>query len=158
MDNIFGSFLNFHTAAFIIGCYILTWLTRRLFETWKPDLKPIKKNRTEVYKTNFARWWNSFILYLIPPVWGVVAGLLLFSHLTWPKGFESLQAVTFFGMVCGWLSGMLYKLFVKALLKKLGVKDEKETKKLVKESEEPKVAGEDKKKREVEDPVTEDED
>lgn len=150
MDRIFENFLTLHTAAFVIGCYVLTWLTRRGVETGKPSLKPIKLNRTEKYKTEFARWWNSFILYLIPPAWGLLAAAVLFHHLKWPPGFDTLQAVMFFGMVCGWLSGLLYKFLMKILLRKLGAKEEELDKEVEKAEDDPKVAGEDKKERKVE--------
>ena len=156
-DKVFESFLSWTTLSFVVGCYFLTFITRRLFETWKPDLKPVKKNRTECYKSEFARWWNSFILYLIPPTWGLVGAYFLFPHLTWPKGFESLQAVMFFGMVCGWLSGLLFKFLVKFLLKKAGATEEQAEKAINKFEKDPKLAGEDKKKREVEKPEIDDE-
>lgn len=152
MDTIYESFLNLHTAAFIIGCYALTWLTRRLFETWKPSLRPNKKNHIETYKTKAALWWNSFILYLIPPAWGVLGGWVLYPYLHWPSGFESLQAVMFFGMVCGWVSGLVYKFLMKLLLKKMGATDEQAEKAAEKFEGDPKVAGEDKKKRKIEKP------
>lgn len=120
MDNIFTAFWSLTTGVLVIGCFALTWITRRGIETSFRSLKPIKGGRTETYKNEVARWWNSFILYLIPPTWGLGLGALLFNHLEWPKGFESREAVMFFGMICGWLCGVLYKFLVKFFLKKMG--------------------------------------
>jgi membrane protein DedA with SNARE-associated domain len=71
----------------------------------------------------------------------MVLGAVLYSHLSWPPGFASRQAVIFFGMICGWLSGLLYKFLMKALLKKLGVKEEDVEKAVKKFETKPKVAG-----------------
>jgi hypothetical protein len=146
MDNAFDQFMNWHTLLLALGCYILTFITRRGLETWKPSLRPVKHNRTESYKNKFAKWWNSFILYLLPPVWGVLVALVLFKHLPWPVGITTVQGAMFFGMVCGWCSGLVYKLFKKTLIARAGVATEG----ALPRDKDPKVPGEDKTKREVE--------
>ena len=53
-------------AIYATACYVLTFITRRIVETAKPDLKKVP------YTSTFSRWWNGVILYTIGPFYGVV--------------------------------------------------------------------------------------
>jgi len=136
--DIFKDFLTTACLTLLIGCYGLTWIIRRGIETAWPKLRPLKKGGTEVYLSKFADWWNSFILYLIPPAVGLGLGAGLYKHFEWPATFKTLQGVMFFGMVCGWLSGLLFKLLIRLLTKRLTGEDDKQA---AEDAKDPVVAG-----------------
>lgn len=137
-SDIFKDFVTTAAVVLLIGCYGLTWILRRGIETAAPSLRPVKKEGSEIYKNKLSYWWNSFILYLIPPAVGLGLGAGLYKHFVWPTTFKTLQGVMFFGMVCGWLSGLLFKLLIRVFIKRLTGEDDKQA---ADDAKDPVVAG-----------------
>lgn len=111
MDQAFSEFLGWHTLIFGLACWILTFFTRRIVETAKPDLamQADENHPTPSYKTKLARWWNQVILYAIPVFWGMTTAGLAKMY-PFPKGIDTLSGRLFFGMVVGFFSGFMFKL------------------------------------------------
>lgn len=124
MENIVSSFLQFGTI--ILGCavFIATLLVRRFVETALPSVKKQAdaNDPKASYKTTFSRWWNEVILYALPIVIGCIFGLINASFM-FSADMTSLSGRCIFGGVVGHLSGFVYKLVKKAIIKKVGVSE-----------------------------------
>lgn len=119
MDTIFKNPV-FLLAVYATACYVLTFITRRIVETAKPDLKE------EPYTSTFSRWWNDVILYTIAPVYGVVLALLLRKTDYFPEEVKGDWVVAvMFGLVCGFTCSWFFKIF-KRMLAKAAKVEEKE--------------------------------
>ena len=127
MDDALTNFVGWHTLIFGLACWILTFFTRRVVETAVPSLKKgTDANQAGVtYKTTFARWWHEVILYAVPVVWGGLSASLATMY-PFPAGLTSFSARLLFGIVIGFFSGFIYKIFKKVVLKKFDIADENE--------------------------------
>ena len=108
---------------FMTACYILTTVTRRIVETAAPSLKKKADANDPAlsYETNMSRWWNEVILYALPAVFGLVMSLTLSTSDYMPERWRDAPAAIMFGLSCGFLSGMGYKLLKRAIAQKAGV-------------------------------------
>jgi drug/metabolite transporter (DMT)-like permease len=110
---------------FASACYVLTFLTRRIVEAAKPDVrKQADENDKKVtYTTSFARWWNTVILYALAPGYGVLLALCLRGTDYFPPNFQETAPAMLLGLVAGFLSGFLYKLLKKLIAGRAGVEE-----------------------------------
>jgi hypothetical protein len=110
---------------FASACFVLAFITRRIVEAARPDIKKqADENEMKItYTTAFARWWNTVILYALAPTWGVALALGLRSTEYLPESFRSPQPAVIFGLVSGFLCGMFFKIFKKLLAKKVGFEE-----------------------------------
>jgi len=122
MDEIVQQFISTGAVILALACYIVTWFIRRAVETARPSLakKADENHKDATYETPFARWWNKFILYLIPVVTGALSGLIDMPFI-FGEDLKTTAARCLFGSVIGWFSGMLYKGLRMGFAKKLGV-------------------------------------
>lgn len=100
---------------------IITFFIRRVVETALPNLKKkADENSPQVtYLTEFARWWNSVILYALPVVTGSALAIVKpdwFLPESATKGDAFL-----YGMIIGWFSSFLYKVVRKTLKARTGI-------------------------------------
>lgn len=111
---------------FGVGCYVTTFITRRVVEAWKPSLKKQndENNKNETYTSTGARWWNTVILYALGPFYGVVGALALKSADFFPQSFRETAPVVLLGLVSGFLAGFCYKLLKRILARGVGVKED----------------------------------
>lgn len=118
MDNILKNPV-FLLAVYATACYFLTFITRRIVETAKPDLKK------EPYTSKFSLWWNDVILYSIAPAYGVGLALALRGTDYFPaelKGSALVAVMT--GLVCGFTCSWFFKIFKRMLAKAAKVEEE----------------------------------
>lgn len=104
-----------------IGIFILTFFTRRVVELGYPKLrKQADANLPKItYLTPLSRWWNEFLLYLIPVVYGCLAGLSSSEFLF--TGIPDPFAKILFGGGVGWFASTLYKLVRRLMIQKAGL-------------------------------------
>lgn len=109
----------------IIGvcCYFLALITRRIFEAGFVCLKATG-DPAKPYKTTMSRWWNEVILYTLPVIYGNVVCLLLYKTTFFPDGYQSWQAAMVLGTATGFMSGFLYKVAKRLILRDAGVEKE----------------------------------
>lgn len=122
MDNAIANFLQFGTLVLACAVFILTFFVRRIVETAVPSVKKQADENAKAvtYKTTFARWWNSVILYAIPVVIGSLIGLVNISFI-FTGDIKTISGRMIFGGVVGWFSSFLYKVVRKMIIKKTGV-------------------------------------
>lgn len=111
-----STFFGVYTLLFASFCWISTFLIRRVVETTWPSLKKASdvNDLTKLtYLTPMSRWWNEVILYILPVNIGIVGALAAKTIL--PAGFQLWQSRVVFGCVIGFMSGFLYKLFIRII-------------------------------------------
>lgn len=108
---------------FMTACYILTTTTRRIVETASPSLKKQAdaNSPSATYLTTMSRWWNEVILYAIPALYGLIMALTLRGSEYMPAPWRDASPAVMFGLSCGFLSGLGYKLLKRSIAQKAGV-------------------------------------
>lgn len=119
-------FLLIPTLFFALGCWVITYLLRRVLETAVPKLKD-----TAPYETKLAEWWGEVILPTMPALIGVIGALILKGvvvegYRIIPVMFSSWQGAVLYGVVVGFFCSLIYKAFKKMFFNRLGVKTEEE--------------------------------
>jgi hypothetical protein len=115
-------FLLIPTLFFALGCWVVTFIIRKVVETAYPKIKG-----TPPYETKLQSWWHEVILFAAPALVGVGGALSLKNvEMVIPKMFSSWQGAILYGLVIGFFCSLIYKAFKKMFFSKLGVKDEKE--------------------------------
>jgi len=112
---------------YVSACYVLTFLTRRIVEAWKPGLrKQADANAVEVsYLSNASRWWNEVILYTIAPAYGVVLALAMRTTDYFPSDFDGGYLVAIIvGLVCGFTCSWFFKVLKKVVSRAAKVEEE----------------------------------
>lgn len=119
MDDALDQLLNFGSLIFAVSVVIATFFVRRTVETAWPHLrKQADENAPQVtYSTQFARWYQTVILYAIPVVVGGLIGLIDVPYF-FPDSVQTMEGRLFFGGVVGWFSSALYKVAKRILAKK----------------------------------------
>jgi len=110
------TFFSVYTLMFASFCWISTFMIRRVVETQWPTLKKASdvNDLTKLtYLTPMAMWWNEVILYALPVVIGILGALL--AKATLPKEIQAWQSRVLFGCVIGFMSGFLYKIFIRII-------------------------------------------
>jgi hypothetical protein len=121
-DAFVNNFFGWHTLVFMLGCYVLTFFTRRVLETAIPSL-PMKADENDPapsYPTVMSRWWNKVIVYVLPVAFGALLGLVAKKY-PFPDGFQSVSARLLFGVFAGFFSGFVFKIVTQIIGKKFGV-------------------------------------
>lgn len=123
MDKAIEQFVNVNSIIYIIAIIATTFFVRRIVETAVPSVtkKADENGKGSTYESGFARWWNQVILYLIPVV---VGGLIVQIPLLTEIGIQTFSGKFVYGMSLGWMSGLVYKVFRRAVANKFGVKIE----------------------------------
>jgi undecaprenyl pyrophosphate phosphatase UppP len=106
---------------FAAAVYFFSFILRRVVENIFPCLVH-KAADGEDYKSAISRWWNTVILYAIPPAWGVAIAFFIRNTALFPDSFREWQTAIVFGIAFGSMSGLLYKLLKRVLAAKAGVK------------------------------------
>jgi len=98
----------------IVFCLVIfgvVWLVRKGLSLIFPKLN--KKD------TKLNKVWEELLLPLMPMVFGGTAGWLISSY-PYPELFTSTTAHVFFGIFCGLISGLTYRLVKQNIMKKIG--------------------------------------
>ncbi len=119
-------FLILPTLFFALGCWVATFLIRRVVETAYPKIKG-----KAPYETRLQEWWGEVILFAMPATLGVLGALVLRKAAVAgqniiPPMFSSWQGAVLYGLVVGFFCSLIYKAFKQMFFKKLGVKTEAE--------------------------------
>lgn len=119
MDSAIDQLLSLGSMIFAVSIVIVTFFIRRVVETQWPDLrKQADENAiATTYLNNFARWYQTVILYAIPVVVGGLLGLLKITYF-FPESIQTAGGRLFFGGVVGWFSSAIYKVVKKMLASK----------------------------------------
>lgn len=116
----------FLLAVYGTACYVLTFITRKIVETAKPDLKKQADANSKkiTYLSAGARWWNDVILYTLAPTFGAALALGLKDTDYFPDEFKGGTLVALMAGVCvGFTCGWFFKIFKKLLTRATGMKD-----------------------------------
>jgi hypothetical protein len=102
--------------------YVLSFLTRKFLETAFSCLKYTAEDAKskKPYPNAASKWWNEFILYVLPPGWGVACALVMLKTELLPEGFREWRVAVFFGIAMGSICGLLYKGLKKLITDRLG--------------------------------------
>lgn len=119
-------FLLVPTLFFALGCWVATFLIRRIVETAYPKIKG-----KPPYETKLQEWWHEVILFALPATIGVIGALILRKSEVAgtsivPPMFSSWQGAILYGLVIGFFCSLIYKAFKQMFFKRLGVKTEEE--------------------------------
>lgn len=104
-----SEFLNLSTIVFCLVVFCLVWVQRKVVEGLLPKLKDPK------YK--YSHYWTELFVPIGPISTGGILGFLV-SEYPYPEMFSTSTSRTFFGIVCGLLSGLVYRLVKKNVLEK----------------------------------------
>lgn len=110
MHDLVEQFLSMSTMVFCLAVVALVWIQRRLLEGFLPVLK----NK----ETRVGKMWREMFVPLAPIGTGGIAGMVATKY-PYPEMFTSFSSRLFFGLVCGLLSGLVYRLIKKNVMDKL---------------------------------------
>jgi uncharacterized membrane protein len=103
---------------FCLAIFAITWVIRKGLELIFPKL--LEKD------TKLKKVWEEYILRLIPIIFGGVLGGLITSY-PYPETFETGVARVFFGIFCGLISTLVYRLIKRNILNKIGANSDDES-------------------------------
>lgn len=107
--------------------FFLTFITRHIVETAKPDWKKQAdaNDKKKSYISAGARWWNEVILYTLGPMFGVALALGLADTDYFPEQLKANTLVVVMSGIClGFTCGWFFKIFKKLLSKGSGVSED----------------------------------
>ena len=116
----------FLLAVYGTAIFFLTYSTRKIVETAKPELKKqADANDAKIsYKSTGARWWNEVVLYSLGPFFGVVLAFSLRETEYFPAMFKANYALTAMAGICvGFTCGWFFKIFKKFVSRTTGVEN-----------------------------------
>ncbi len=109
------------TLTIAVAVVILTFFTRKIVESIRPNLKK-RANEMQaapMYASATGMWWNEVILYAIPVLYGAAFAFVKSSFLHHDV-MDFGGKLAFCGGI-GWFSSLLYKGVRKVILQKTGV-------------------------------------
>jgi hypothetical protein len=111
MDDALTQLMHTGTVVFGVAVVVITFFIRRLVETSFPSVgKKADENHPDTtYLTTFARYWNQVILYILPPLVGILIGLFDIPYLHGDEGPSTMGGRIFAGIFVGGMSAMVYK-------------------------------------------------
>jgi hypothetical protein len=123
MDEALNHFLSVGALMLGMVSFIGTFLIRKIVETAAPGLRKLSDANAPglTYGTTGARWWNEVVLYALPPIVGGLISLANIPYIFAGLGIETLSGRVIFGVVTGFFSGFVYKVFRKGAKKVTGV-------------------------------------
>lgn len=122
MDEAVAQFLSTGTVVLAGVCIVGSFFIRRIVETAVPSVRQTADENSPKtsYPNALSRWWNQVILYSIPVIVGCLVGLIQVEFI-FGSQINTLSGRVFYGMVVGFFSGFLYKIFRRALASKAGI-------------------------------------
>lgn len=101
MDSVLYALFSWNFLFFCLGIAALTFVARKLVEYFILDNPKLPGNKS-------SKLWQSLLLPIGPVCSGALIGLLA-SKYPYPQGIESISARVLFGLVAGFLSGLVYR-------------------------------------------------
>lgn len=115
MDTILQAFLSWQFLFFCIGIAAVVFVIRKVVEYWMANWWPLKE-WAAANKDN--KLWRDLILPVMPIILGQLAGFF-FKQYPYPEGFSSGSGRFVFGLVAGFSSGFVVKLYLAFLSSKV---------------------------------------
>jgi hypothetical protein len=107
MDTLLQAFLTWQFLFFCLAIGAVVFVIRQIVEYWMENGWPLK----QWYAANKeAKLWRGLILPILPILLGQ-AGALLAKQYPYPEGFTSTSGRIVFGLVAGFTSGLIVRLF-----------------------------------------------
>lgn len=113
MDNVLQALLSWQFVFFALAIAAMTFVLKKVVE-FAIDNQSIPTGSM----TKENRFWKELVLPISPVVMGAGAGFLAKMY-PFPEGIESASARLAFGMVAGFLSGLVYRIVKGTLASKL---------------------------------------
>ncbi len=107
MDTILQAFLSWQFLFFCLAIGAVVFVIRQVVEYWMENGWPLKQ-WAAAHKD--AKLWRGLILPILPILLGQ-AGALLAKGYPYPEGFSSTSGRVVFGLVAGFTSGLIVRLF-----------------------------------------------
>jgi hypothetical protein len=123
MDDALNHLMSIGAVMLAMVSVIGTFLIRRIVETASPGLRKLTDANDPglTYGSTGARWWNEVALYALPPAVGGLISLSNIPYIFGDLGIETTGGRVIFGIVTGFFSGFLYKVFRKGAKRVTGV-------------------------------------
>lgn len=107
MDTILQAFLTWQFLFFCLAIGAVVFVIRQVVEYWMENGWPLKQWAAA---NKDSRLWRGLLLPILPILLGQV-GALLAKQYPYPEGFNSTSGRVVFGLVAGFTSGLVVRLF-----------------------------------------------
>lgn len=115
MENILQAFFSWQFLFFCLALGAVVFVIRKVVEYWMENWWPLK-NWTAANKD--AKLWRELILPILPIILGQVAAIYAVQY-PYPQDFKTLSGRMVFGLVAGFTSGLLVRIYRAFLSTKL---------------------------------------
>lgn len=102
---------SWYVVVFCLAIFAIVFMLRKILEFFAPSLLSSG--------TKFGKFYTEVLLPILPVFLGGLSGGI-FSSYPYPEMFTSFIAHVFFGLFCGLISGLVYRVIKAGLLKKIG--------------------------------------
>ena len=123
MDALIQAFLSWQFLFFCLAIGAVVFVFRKLVEYAMENWYPF--NRLDRVNEN-SKLWRELILPISPIIFGQIAGMLADEY-PYPEGFNSVSGRIVFGLVAGFSSGLIVKLYNSFIASKVSDFSEKIT-------------------------------
>jgi predicted PurR-regulated permease PerM len=123
MDTVLHAFLSWQFLFFCLAIGAVVFVVRKLVEYGMDNWWPLKQWK-KAHKD--AKLWRSLILPILPILLGQ-AGALFAKAYPYPEGFSSTSGRLVFGLVAGFTSGLIVRLYMSFLSSKVSEYSERLT-------------------------------
>ena len=107
MDTVIQAFLSWQFLFFCLAIGAVVFVIRQVVEYGMENWWPLKQWKAA---NKDAKLWRSLILPILPIALGQI-GALLATHYPYPVGFSSISGRVVFGLVAGFTSGLIVRVF-----------------------------------------------
>lgn len=107
MDTVIEAFLSWQFLFFCLAIGAVVFVIRQIAEYWMKNWWPLKQWKAA---NKQAKLWRDLILPILPILLGQAAALLATGY-PYPEGFSTLSGRIAFGLVAGFTSGLVVRLF-----------------------------------------------
>lgn len=110
MDNVLQALLSWQFVLFCLACAAVTFVARKIVE--------FVLDNPKIHASKTSKFWTDLFLPIFPILFGPL-GAWLASNFPYPQGLESVSARVVFGLVAGFLSGLVYRIIKSLLVSKI---------------------------------------
>ena len=107
MDTVLQAFLTWQFLFFCLAIGAVVFVIRQVVEYWMENGWPLKQWAAA---NKDSKLWRGLLLPILPIFLGLAGGLLAKGY-AYPEGFNSTSARVAFGLVAGFTSGIVVRLF-----------------------------------------------
>jgi uncharacterized membrane protein YedE/YeeE len=117
MDTVLQAFISWQFIFFCLACAAITFVARTIIE--------YVLDNPNVPASKHSKFWKDLFLPLLPIFFGPM-GAWLASGFPYPDGLGNSSARVVFGLVAGFLSGIVYRIVKSFLVSKITAPTEEE--------------------------------